>query len=421
MQNALPVAQAWTESGRMLAQHQATLNALIDQGKTSEEASAIAAQQYELAKAGAVANAQRLVQASEDNLDRIMAAGTGMEGMVASSQAYRDAIQGGATATQAAAIAANTLSASMLQAAKNAQQMEQSAIDAANGTTNGVLLASSFKGSPFDPSDNKQSGSFGLARSPSGGATYKGGSAGTQPFGSITNMLAFQQMMENAKRTSSQLADDLYPRGIDAAISALKSARPYDPRSLSLGTTLTDSPISQVGALYDLKNAQTSDKSQQVANLQEQLAWLKSLDPSLEVAREIVNLTQKIKALTDATVDNTAAMVSWNPLYTQGRSALRVGYMGAAKGFSGVVTGGIPGVDSVPLNIMAQQKELVQVHPVGWEKGLMAANSNGSKSGSTTVINQTNNFSSKGGNDARLSELQLAQGFGQIASSMSRR
>ncbi len=181
--------------------------------------------------------------------------------------------------------------------------------------------------------------------------------------------------------------------------------------------------ISQVSALYDLKNAQTSDTSKQRSNLQEQLAWLQSQDPSLEVAREIVNLTQKIKDLTDATEDNTAALnsVTWNPLYTQGRSALRVGYMGAAKGYDGIVTGGIPGVDSVPVNLMAQQGERVQVHPVGWEKGLMAANSNGSKSGSTTIINQTNNFSSGGGNEARLNELQLAQGFGQIASSMSRR
>jgi hypothetical protein len=145
-----------------------------------------------------------------------------------------------------------------------------------------------------------------------------------------------------------------------------------------------------------LKNAQTKDKSTQRANLQEELAWLKTQDPmSLDVAREIVNLTQKIEALTDATVENTAAMVSWNPLYTQGRSAIASRLHGGGERFSGVVTGGIPGVDSVPLNIgpyniMAQKDELVQVHPsAGRTRWLPTATAATPRSSTRPTISRT--------------------------------
>ncbi len=157
MQNSLPVARAWTEATRMRAQEQATYNNLVDKGKTSEEAAAVAAKEYELSKASAVASAEKLVQSSQDNLDKIRAQGTGMEAVVDYSITYRDAIQAGATATQAASIAGNNLAASMLQAAKAAQQMEQSVLDAANGTKNGILtpesaMALGAGGSQFTPS-----------------------------------------------------------------------------------------------------------------------------------------------------------------------------------------------------------------------------------------------------------------------------
>ncbi len=176
MQNTLPVAQAWTEAGRMLAQYQATYNNLLDQGKTKEEAAALAAEQYALAKAAAVASAQKLVQASEDNLDKIRAEGTGMEAVVASAIAYRDAIQAGATATQAAAIATNTLEASLIQAARAADKI---AVDMANAAVSAAQAAevARLNRSVFEPR-TMPTGQLSFVADPNLNVSYLGGGRG---------------------------------------------------------------------------------------------------------------------------------------------------------------------------------------------------------------------------------------------------
>ncbi len=136
LDNALPVAEAWTNSAKMLAQEQATINNLLDKGATLEEASALAAKQYETSKAAAVAAAQKTVQSSQDQVDLLRVQGTEMEGVTQASIAYRDAMQSGATATQAAAIYSNTLEANLLRAAAAADQL---AVNEANAKTSADL------------------------------------------------------------------------------------------------------------------------------------------------------------------------------------------------------------------------------------------------------------------------------------------
>jgi hypothetical protein len=107
---------------------------------------------------------------------------------------------------------------------------------------------------------------------------------------------------------------------------------------------------------------------------------------------------------TEATKENTEALnkVTLNPLYN-GRDALKVGYMGAASGLDMMVQGGIPGVDSVPVHIMAQQGERVQVTPAGQV-------SNDNSRTSTTIVNQ---YFGGGSPMSRRSRRQALQGFNQ--------
>jgi len=68
--------------------------------------------------------------------------------------------------------------------------------------------------------------------------------------------------------------------------------------------------------------------------------------------------------LRKATDANTAATVAaLNPLYTQGHDALAIGYCHAANGLDGEAQGGVPGVDSVPIHIMAMPGEPIRVGP----------------------------------------------------------
>jgi hypothetical protein len=74
------------------------------------------------------------------------------------------------------------------------------------------------------------------------------------------------------------------------------------------------------------------------------------------------------------------------------------------------VRGGIPGVDSVPIHIMAQQGERVQVTPAG--------QSAGNDNSKTTVVNVTQNIGG-GGSNSRRSMRQLSQKYGQLMAILS--
>jgi hypothetical protein len=54
-----------------------------------------------------------------------------------------------------------------------------------------------------------------------------------------------------------------------------------------------------------------------------------------------------------ADANTAAAVATLNPLYTQGHDALAIEHYHAANGLDGAAQGGSPGVDSVPIHIMA--------------------------------------------------------------------
>jgi hypothetical protein len=147
--------------------------------------------------------------------------------------------------------------------------------------------------------------------------------------------------------------------------------------------------------------------------LQRQLAATLATPASLVPDRNnyITQLQQAIARLTKSTDDlNATNKASLNPLYN-GRDALKIGYTGAASGMDMMVRGGIPGVDSVPIHIMAQQGERVRVTPAGQTP----SNDN---AGSGTTI--TNNFVFNGRqSNRRRSERQLGQRYGQMMHELS--
>jgi hypothetical protein len=155
----------------------------------------------------------------------------------------------------------------------------------------------------------------------------------------------------------------------------------------------------------------SSDKEDKIRGMQLQIEALQEdLKLNPENIWPIRGLERSIEELRNAVEENTEALnkVTLNPLYN-GRDALRVGYMGAANGLDMMVKGGIPGVDSVPINIMAQQGERVQVTPAS-----QVSNDN---SKSTTVI--MNNYFGGSGSSARRSERSMIQTYAQQLAAVS--
>lgn len=384
MQNVLPVAQAWTNATRMRAQEEATYLSLIQQGRTEEEASAVAAKEYQLSKAAAVASAQQLVQSSADNLEKIRAAGTGMEGVVDASIAYRDAIQGGATAMQANIIAANTLEASMLRVAQASMQAQQSQIDAANGTTNGILTTKDMGSSFFAPTENKQSGSFVIPTHTidlGDGATVTV-SSGVQGIGMLAGAGVAPTVVSRTPVSASKIADRYVSHGDYAGgISAIMKS----------GADVNEK-ISSVDELTQVMNNMTSDKGAQASNLRSELDWLSTLPQTIARDQKIVSLTQSIDQLKDSTDSLTSVNQDLlSPYYSQDPRTSRIGFRSQGMAEGGFVVPGTPSANDNMLATfpVASGENILYVDPQFAKRGMGG--------GSSSVINITNNNIIAGG------------------------
>jgi hypothetical protein len=130
MQNMLPVAQAVTGAQKMAAQYAADYANELDRGRSAIEAEALASAKLEASQAAATASVLNQVHSLEQSTEMIKAQANGTEAIVASSQAYDNAIRSGASATAAAALSAATLDNYMTKAAIEADKVAQSAYDA---------------------------------------------------------------------------------------------------------------------------------------------------------------------------------------------------------------------------------------------------------------------------------------------------
>ncbi len=126
LRNQLPVAQAVTGQQQIQAQYQATINTLLDQGKTATEAMAIAEAQRAISVAQVNAQVQQQTIALEQQTELIRARQTGTEAAVAAEQAYSNAIAQGAGSRRAAQLADAVYENQQAQnQAKAAQQQQQ--------------------------------------------------------------------------------------------------------------------------------------------------------------------------------------------------------------------------------------------------------------------------------------------------------
>gem|GEM_PF-4588898 len=328
------------------------------------------------------------------NLDLLLAAGTADESRLKSDIAYRDAIQAGATAGQAAAISANTLAADTIRAAQAADQMAQSFQDAANAAYDAALAQGSF--SPDLGGSGTYSQQYG---------TISAGSTPQTSGGATGNFVTFDALSQMQKRLDSLSSTDManiqlqFGGGVNGAISSLQGG--------AFGAGARQDNISTVDNLYQLRNAQTNDNNVKVSNLNEEMAWLQSRPETIARDQQIVSLQHSIDQLKTATDSNTAAtQATLNPLYSQGHGALAIGYYHAANGLDGVV-GGSGGTDSQAFHAMLTPGERVTVTPPG-----QAANSNAA-SGGPPVVNNVFNIGNGTTSTSRRSARQVAQGFAQ--------
>lgn len=278
--------------------------------------------------------------------------------------------------------------------------------------------------------------SWQASRSWFGGQSWFGGSMG--PFTSESGDPRLNQMLRNQAQQESLgisgLVENAFAGGnLTAALNAAKNApntygadpiltaswaqHGYDlTKILGPQRSNIDDKITAVDNLTQLQNAQTTDKNTQVANLQAEMDWLQTLPETISRDQKIVSLQQSIDQLKNATDANTAAtQATLNPLYSQGHGALAIGYYKAASGLD-LVAQGPTSEDQIPFHAMINGVERVLIQTPAQQ----AANNN-RPAASVAPVTIVQNFDMRGvsTNNARRSQRQFAQGFGQIAAASS--
>jgi hypothetical protein len=149
-----------------------------------------------------------------------------------------------------------------------------------------------------------------------------------------------------------------------------------DPASLpkvTTGQAVSESDIiSQVDALYTLKNGQTNDNSVKASNLQEELAWLQSRPESLARDQAINQLNNSLKQLTSSTDSLTATNKDLlSPYYSQDPRTSHIGFrsQGMATGGEFTVPGGYSANDNMLAQIPVASGEIVSVRRPGQDLG----------------------------------------------------
>jgi hypothetical protein len=369
MKDQLNVAQQTTGAGRIAAQAEATRVELLRQGKTQEEASAVASAQQAISKAQVNAAILEQVHNIDQQTQLLRVQGTAQEGIVRAAQAYDNAMRAGADSTVAATLKASILRQEMEKAARASQQ----AFEAADRASQAAFKASvSAVGGTFNPT----TGSV------------------TSPFGENTSVLASGIQVPTYDFGGRHYAD-LSGGNWIKYIGYKENLAQAEALQKQMKTGPMDILAAKAGAsnLYDeATRNQYQMKLLQLQRINEPNPFKRQV-----IDIQIQDLIAAMNKNTEAVDANTA--VTLNPLYSSGHGALAIGYYKAATGLDMMVRGGTPGVDSVPVHIMAQQGERVTVRPQG-------SNDN-NRSSVTTIINVSGNDTPQRRRSAR----QIAQNF----------
>jgi hypothetical protein len=363
----LAVAQALTVPQQQQAQYQADYNAELLKTGDALLAQQAAQDKLAISQAKSLAAGAKAVQSSSDNLDILKATGTADEARVKSDVAYNDALRQGYSYAQAAAISADVLTAETIKSARAADQLAQSWQAAADAAFKAAQQAGSF-----DPS---QGGSGTYSQQ------YGTVSAGTTPMVSGGGIAAFGDPAAYYNQTGTDRANAALggggigggaPGNIDAAIRAAEQTR-ISPFGSAVDAAWGVHPAnaadaqSTVKTLYDLKNAQTTDKTVQVANDNQYLAWLNTQPETIARDQAIATLISSIQSLTTATNTNTAATDALSPYYAQDPRTSHIGFRpGTTTGAVSAGAATLPGMAAggeitVPGGYSANDNMLVPV------------------------------------------------------------
>jgi len=380
------------------------LTAAFYQNKFGAIDSADAIEKYNRALHG---DTDKQVAALEDQL-KIVQATTEQQKLSAQRRKdYNDAVRSGKSDEDASAIATAKSAISIAEAAKSSLEWQQNMLGVSKATQQAAdaaqqaAIAFENAARAAQGVDLGRGGDFGDFSVPKGA-----GSTSVVPLGtSVVNRQGGTGMRLDDGSRAALYASWRAPQtpdaalasgGIDAAIRAARYARPAD--------------LSSIGSLYDLKNAQTTDKGVQISNLQQEIALLNTLPETIARDQQIVSLMNSINQLKHATDANTAATAATlNPLYSQGHGALSIGYFKAARGLDMIAQGPSSG-DQIPFRAMVNGGERIRIGD--------ASNDN---SGSRTVVNNNSFvFNNTSTSNARRNQRQFAQSLGTTAHAMSR-
>jgi hypothetical protein len=352
LRNAYGVAAAVTGAEKIRAQEQATIAALIQQGVDAELAGVVAAQERANAEAAVNAAIEQQVSALDASTEIIKAqtadlwaqAGAtqkiiGMNEInVRAQQAYEQAVRAGADATYASMLAAATYNNLLAQRHKQIVEIqiaEERANRARLEQINQEILAVSRQADQeaeqAQQAFNQRMSSAQAASQQAMGEQFRSlAQAGSQTAQQILAMLEgaygaawlfnADQLLAPLQKAKQEVALIPQQQREQQAVDQLKQLQD----EFRLGGAATPEAKAQIQwqLTYEklIKEGVSASVAQQIAN------------------QELANTMQELAKSVDA---NTSALQSQlDPIYTEGRAALRIGYYGeGAGGTQRVVTG----------------------------------------------------------------------------------
>jgi hypothetical protein len=342
LKNQAGVAAAVTGADRMRAQQIATINSLLQQGVDLETAQKIAAQERANAEAAVSAAVEKQVTSLNESTELIKAQIADMqeqsgeaqkilgihEMMVRTQQAYNQAIREGASEEAASALAAATYNNLLAQ---RAMQIQQIAIAQAQQAQQQAAAAEAA----------------GNAAATQAGQAFNQKMASAQTSAQVD---AYQQMKSLAD-AGSNIAKNYMREILDSGYgaAALFNSQSMMPTIQAAQQEVARLPQiqqhkqAQASALDQLKSLQDEGRlgaaatPQEKAQIQAQITYENLLKEgvSATVAQQVANqqLANTMQELAKSVDANTTALQDQlDPIYTEGRAALRIGYYGEGSG-----------------------------------------------------------------------------------------
>ncbi|MEZ0060915.1 hypothetical protein ABIF26_006458 [Bradyrhizobium elkanii] len=347
LQDQYGVAAASNPLQAAHAQGIATTNSLLRQGVDTQTAMNAGAQQEENIREQIYQQMEKAVRKSRDAVDLQATNGTLEQANVKHRIAYNDAIDAGATSTQAAIIANNAGTVAAMQWADQAQRLAQAYEDAARAAANGAFNSTAFgaykdtaKGSGIVYNTGANTNSVMPIVTIDGTQVTWNNPLPISEFAQLNNLKEISP--NNYSSFQAPVAADainaaLAAGGVNNAIAAAQSV---------------NGDINTIDQLYQLKVGQTSDKNAQASILQDELTYLKSRPETLDRDNKIAQLTDSINNLIKSTDSlNSTNQDLLSPYYSQDPRTSHIGFRS-----QGMATGGwvdVPGSPSANDNMIA--------------------------------------------------------------------